>query len=141
MVGDSWHATFVRENGEKVESYFLYSGLRETDVVAIFYFEDKTDDKFKENFIYKSDLFVMDLVRDTTSESNLVILAERFGDQCVKSTWAEFEKYKIGGNCSAGNAAMKETDDGWAVYVKFFSKFPMLDDETKYELQWHPNAS
>ena len=70
LVSDAWHATVVRENGEKIESYFLYSGLRETDVVVIFYFEDRTDDNFKEDYLYKSDLFAMDLVRDTALEVN-----------------------------------------------------------------------
>ena len=38
LLQDVWHSTVVRENGEKVDIYLLYSGLADAEFVAIFYF-------------------------------------------------------------------------------------------------------
>ena len=85
LLQDVWHSTVVRENGEKVDIYLLYSGLADAEFVAVFYFEDETPDDFEENYYYKNDVFILDVNPDLQSDVHLAISAERFGFQCVKN--------------------------------------------------------
>lgn len=128
LVGNAWHSTILRDNGEKVESYFLQEYSSTGDFVAIFYFEDSTDDDFKEDYYYKTDLFVFDILKDDATRLTAVV--ERTGAECVKDDSGVSGFYSLTGNCSVGSIITKKTDNGWAAYIKFFKDFekPKADE-------------
>lgn len=128
------HSTLIRENGEKVELYLLASNKR---AVGIFYFEDKTDEIFTKNAYYQTDLFVMNFRSEIDAEITYVIASERNDNSCVKSikSGEEFD-YSLEGNCSAGAVITKQTEEGWAAYVKFFVDFEKPLPDKPYYLKW-----
>jgi len=135
ILQDVWHTTIIRENKEKVEIYLLYSGGRDGELNAIFYFEDKTDDNFQENFYDPSDLFILDIITDADTENHFVVLVERFGKYCVQPI-TDDEYYYDFVNCSKGKVVKKETDNGWAAHVKIFTTVPRPSDDTQYYIKW-----
>ncbi|MGI0063422.1 MAG: hypothetical protein ACREAL_00920 [Nitrosopumilaceae archaeon] len=136
ILKDVWHSTILRENKENVESYLLYSGGKDGELNAIFYFEDNTKDNFKENFRYQSDLFVLDIITNAETENHFVVLFERFGKYCVQPVTEDKYDYVLEGDCAEGKVVKKETSDGWAAHVKFFPKVPNPSEDTKYLIKW-----
>ncbi len=139
ILNDVWHSTFVRDNGEKIELYLLYSGTRIAEFVAIFYFEDKTDDNFLENYYYQTDLFVLELVPDFDEETELGIFGKRFSTRnCVETVTYESDFYYLEtADCDAGAVITKETENGWAAYVKLFFEINPPSQENPYNLKWY----
>jgi len=136
ILGDRWHSTIVRENSEKIETYLLYSGGSDGELDIIFYFEDKTKDNFKDNFYYKSDFFVFDLITDSKETNHFVVIFERFGTYCVKPVTEEQSNYDFEGECTRGKVVLKQTSDGWAAHVKFFDKVSMPSKDSPYFLKF-----
>ena len=139
LLKDIWHSTLVRENGEKVDVYLTYSGYAGVDFVAIFYFEDNTDDNFEEDYyFYKNDLFVFDINPDLEGEVRLAVSAERFGITCIKNIFEEkgFFSYFYEGKCESGTVVTKETENGWAAYVNLFYDLKSPSQEKPYHIKF-----
>ena len=116
------HYTVQRQNGEKVDSYFLYDNTKK-DFVMIFYFEDKTNSVLQNYFPFNSDYFGLFLKSDVTQER--YIFAERNGNGCMFPV-QHLDDYWAGkfSGCEGGATIVKKTNNGWAVYVKFFKDVP-----------------
>jgi len=134
FLGDTIHSTLIRENGEKVELYLIASNNK---ALGIFYFEDKTDEIFTENFSYRTDFFAMNFRSEIDAEITYVVASERNDNSCVKSiaSGKGFD-YSLVGDCSAGAVITKQTKDGWAAYVKFFVDFEKPIPDKPYYLKW-----
>ncbi len=136
LLKEKWHSTIVTEDGQKIDAYFMYSGRTDGDLVSIFYFEDDSDDVFEGDSFYPADYFVFDIVRDSIEKPNFIAFVDRTGQDCVKVPDEQIPRYSSEGDCSEGAVITKETKNGWAAYVKFFSDFPKPDKDSPYELKW-----
>ena len=131
------HFTANRDNGERVESYFLYSVGKDSDSIFIFYFEDKTDKRLQYYEPTNSDFFLLYFKPVLSSPETQLVFAERHGKGCIATIkdenkpWTEYLS-----SCEAGTAIIKTTKDGWAAYVKFFKPILAPTADKPYYIQW-----
>lgn len=119
LLGDFVPYTILRDNGEKIQSYLLSSGASK-EFIMIFYFEDKTDKRLENYVPFNSDYFVMGFSAKEDTEPQY-IYAERKGRGCIIPI-GKINEFWTGTftGCEGGAAEVKQTENGWAVYVKFF---------------------
>ena len=117
LVKDFTPFSVTRDNGEKIESYYLYNP-KSHELRLLVYMEDSTQSKLKNYVPFNSDFFTMYFAID--SEEPNFIYAERNGDSCIFPI-EHYEKFWAGNyrSCVGGSVTVKDTDDGWAIYVKF----------------------
>jgi len=120
LLGDFVPYTILRENGEKIQSYLLASSGASKEFIMIFYFEDKTDQRLEYYVPFNSDYFVMGFSAKEDTEPQY-IYAERKGRGCIIPI-GKINEFWTGAftGCEGGAAEVKQTENGWAVYVKFF---------------------
>lgn len=126
FLGEFTPSSILRDNGEKIEAYILNSISGKREFIMVFYFEDSTDQKLQNYVPFNSDYFVMKFQTDL-AEQPQYIYAERNGRGCLISD-EMFNRFWDGSytGCEGGLTDIKQTENGWAAYVKFFdiSKFP-----------------
>ena len=130
LLKDYEHFTMIRENGEKIDSYYLYTSGSQEDLVMLFYFEDKTYYSLEYYRPFNSDYFVLHF--DTQ-----YIYSERNGKGCMfpEKYWNDFWAGNYN-TCEGGAAVAKKTENGWAVYVKFFDRTPISTANGFHQIAW-----
>ncbi|QLH07207.1 hypothetical protein [Nitrosopumilus ureiphilus] len=136
LLPNTIHSTEIRDNGKKVDIYLLSTGTRAGDSIGIFYFEDDTEKQFEDGY-YFTDLFVMHFKSELDAELEYVITSQRNDNSCVKSIPPNISvSFTLDGDCSAGAVITKQTENGWAAYVKFFVDFEKPTYDSPYYIQW-----
>lgn len=107
----------VRENGEKIDTYFFYEKSKGIRIIT--YIEDSTDERLKNYIPFTSDYFLTYL--QVNENETYFIYAERNGKACL-FPWDKYDDFWSGNylGCDGGAVEVKETDEGFAIYVKFF---------------------
>jgi hypothetical protein len=120
LLGDYVPYSIVRENGEKIESYYFYE--KSKGIRTITYIQDSTDEQLKNYIPFTSDYFLTFL--QVNQNETFFIYAERNGNACIfpVEKYDDFWNGSYGG-CDGGAVEVKETDEGFAIYVKFFNKY------------------
>ena len=77
LLGNLEHAVIIRENGEAVDIYLLYTSGSSTKPVIIFYFEDSTDEKLKNYYPFNSDYLSLYFTTMESAEDERFIFSER----------------------------------------------------------------
>lgn len=131
LLGDFTPYSLVRENGERIDSYYFYDNSKHPKLII--YIEDSTDERLKYYHPFNSDYFLMTL--ETENNKSYFIFAERNGNSCV----FPFEKYSAFwagtySGCDGGAVEVKKTDNGYALYVKFFVDVPKPTLDEPYSL-------
>ena len=119
--------SIVRENGEKIDSYYFYEKSKSIRIIT--YIEDSTDEQVKNYIPFTSDYFLIYL--QINENETYFIYAERNGNACLfpLEKLDDFWDGSYGG-CSGGAVEVKKTDEGFAIYAKFFENYsPPTDDE------------
>ncbi|RZD41820.1 MAG: hypothetical protein CXT78_10410, partial [Thaumarchaeota archaeon] len=118
--------SIVRENGERIDTYFFYEKSKGIRIIT--YIEDSTDEELKNYIPFTSDYFLTYL--QVNENKTYFIYAERNGKGCMFPAEKRdaFFSGKYSG-CEGGAVEVKETDNGFAVYVKFFKEYlPPTED-------------
>jgi len=118
--------SIVRENGERIDSYYFYEKSKGIRIIT--YIEDSTDERLKNYFPFTSDYFLTYL--QVNENETYFIYAERNGNACLFPL-EKFDDFWNGeySGCYGGAVEVKKTDEGFAVYAKFFNKYlpPSVD--------------
>jgi len=149
LLGNYDHAVLTKENGNHTEAYFLYTSGSQIKPVIIFYFEDKTDVELQDiydddyNLVYSalfnSDYLYLYFKTKITGEDERFVYAERHAQSgCIIPIEYsnDFLTGKYSG-CLGGVTKTKKTEDGWAVYVRFFDVLSPPTTENPYYVKWH----
>jgi len=136
------HTVLVKENGEKIEIYFLYTKGLNTKPVAIFYFEDETDDDLENYQPFNSDFFYLFFKTKISGEDEKFVYAERgtksgsTKEGCIDAleNFDAFWEGKYSG-CTGGSVVVKKIEGGWAAYMKSFNDLPPPTNENPYFFQ------
>ena len=112
--------SIVRENGEKIDSYYFYEKSKGIRIIT--YIEDSTDEELKNYIPFTSDYFLTFL--QVNENETYFIYAERNGNACLfpSEKLDDFWDGSYSG-CNGGAVEVKKTDEGFAIYVKFFEKY------------------
>ena len=112
--------SIVRENGEKIDSYYFYEKSKGIRIIT--YIEDSTDKELKNYIPFTSDYFLTFL--QVNENETYFIYAERNGNACLfpSEKLDDFWDGSYSG-CNGGAVEVKKTDEGFAIYVKFFEKY------------------
>jgi hypothetical protein len=112
--------SIVRENGERIDTYFFYEKSKGIRIIT--YIEDSTDEQLKNYFPFTTDYLLTYL--QVNENEIYFIYAERNGNACL------FPLEKLNGfwdgsysGCKGGAVEVKETDEGFAIYTKFFDEY------------------
>jgi len=149
LLGNYDHAVLTRENGNHTEAYFLYTSGTQTKPVIIFYFEDKTDVELQDiydddyNLVYSalfnSDYLLLYIKTKATGEDERLVFAERHKKSgCIIPI--EYSNNFLTGKyseCLGGATKTKKTEEGWAVYIRFFDVVSLPTTENPYYVKWH----
>lgn len=113
--------SIVRDNEERIDSYYFYDNSKNARLIL--YIEDSTDEQLKNYRPFNSDFITMYF--ESEDVGSYFIFAERNGNSCL----FPFEKYSqfwagTYSGCDGGAVEVKETDKGFALYVKFFMDIP-----------------
>lgn len=133
LLADTIHATELRGNTEQIDVYLLFSGTLKGDPVAIFYFEDGTDE-LHEDADPPTDQFIMHFKPSEDAEVEYEITTHRNGHSCVQSIPPIDPT--IERDCGSGAVTTKQTENGWAAYVRFFVDFERPTVDSPYYIQW-----
>ena len=131
--------SIVRENGEKIDTYFFYEQSKGIRIIT--YIEDSTNEEFEKHSYwlpFKSDYLQYYL---QVNESEIYfIYAERNGDACLfpLEKLADFWDGLYSG-CKDGFVEVKKTDNGFAIYVQFFEKYlpPTVDSPYPFYFDYY----
>ena len=107
----------VRENGERIDSYYFYDDSKNARIIV--YIEDSTDERLEFYQPFNSDFITWFF--ETADGKSYFIFGERNGNSCLfpAEKYDAFWQGKYSG-CEGGAVEVKETEDGFALYVKFF---------------------
>lgn len=133
LLVNTIHATELRGNAEEIDAYLLFTGTLKGDLVAIFYFEDGTGE-LHEGADPPTDQFIMHFKSSEDAKVEYEITAHRNGHSCVQSI-PPIEP-TIERDCGSGAVITKQTENGWAAYVRFFVDFERPADDSPYYIQW-----
>lgn len=136
LLKDHEKLTIIRENGEKIDAYFLHTSTP-YNFIMIFYFEDKTSYSLENYVPFNSDFFTLYLKTDASGADERFIYGERNGRGCMMPI-KDFENFWTGvkTSCEGGAVVTKKTKDGWAAYVKFFVSMPPNTVTKPYFILW-----
>ena len=128
--------SIVRDNGEKIDSYYFYEKSKGIRIIT--YIEDSTDGQLKNYFPFTSDYFLTYL---QVNENDIYfIFAERNGNACLfpYEKLNDFWSGEFSG-CDGGAVEVKETDEGFAIYTKFFEKYlpPTVDSPYQFYFDYY----
>ena len=121
LFGEYNPQSIVRENGERIDSYYFYDNSK--NAVLILYIEDSTDEQLENYRPFNSDFITMYF--EPEDFGSYFIFAERNGNSCLfpSEKYSAFWAGTYSG-CDGGAVEVKETDNGFALYVKFFIDIP-----------------
>ncbi len=113
--------SIVRENGERIDTYYFYDDSKNARLIL--YIEDSTDERLKNYYPYNSDFITMYF--EPEDFGSYFIFAERNGNSCLfpSEKYSAFREGTYSG-CEGGAVEVKETEKGFALYVKFFMDIP-----------------
>jgi hypothetical protein len=118
--------SMVRENGEKIDSYYFYEKSKGIRIIT--YIEDSTDKRLENYVPFTSDYFLTHL--QINENETFFIYAERNGNACLfpEDKYDDFWDGLYSG-CDGGAVEVKKTEEGFAIYVKFFERYvpPTID--------------
>ncbi len=136
LLGNYDHTVLTRENGEKIYVYFLHTGISSKPAI-FFYFEDKTFEKLKNYIDFNSDFFLIQFKTTESGKEELFIFSEREGRGGCMIPVQYRDEFLSGSYsaCEGGAVINKKTDEGWAIYVKFFESFSQPTNENPYFMQ------
>ncbi|ARS64443.1 hypothetical protein NMSP_0823 [Candidatus Nitrosomarinus catalina] len=122
------HST-LRDNGEKIETYFFYEKSKGIRIIT--YVEDSTDEQLKNYIPFTTDHLLTYL--QVNENEIYFIYAERNGNACL----FPLEKLNdfwtgVYSGCSGGAVEVKETDEGFAIYTKFFDEYYTSTKDFQY---------
>ncbi len=125
--------SLVRENGERIDSYYLYDKSKNARIII--YIEDSTDERLENYRPFNSDFIT--LFFETKDNQSYFIFAERNGNSCLfpAEKYSAFWEGKYSG-CDGGAVEVKEMDNGFALYVKFFVDIPQPTLEKPYSVSF-----
>ena len=131
LLGDFNPYSLVRENGERIDSYYFYDKSKSPKIII--YIEDSTDEQLQNYQPFNSDYFLMSL--ETENDKSYFIFAERNGNSCIfpSEKYSAFWAGTYSG-CDGGAVEVKEIDNGYALYVKFFVDVPKPTLDKSYSL-------
>ena len=138
LLGDYEHAVLTRENGEHIDVYFLYTSDTATKPVIIFYFEDSTDEKVEKYSDFNSDYLFLYLKTDVVGSDEKFLYAQRDAPTGCIVPIEYHQDFIVGkySGCLGGTTATKTTENGWAVYIKFFDKISPPTNENPFYIKW-----
>ena len=127
LLKDYGPFSITRENGERIDSYYFYDDSKKPKIIL--YIEDSTDERLENYRPYNSDFITWYF--EAEHNKGYFIYAERNGNSCLfpSEKYADFWSGVYSG-CDGGAVEVKETDEGFAIYVKFFDDVvsPTIDD-------------
>lgn len=131
LLADFSPYSLVRDNGERIDSYYFYDNSKHAKLII--YVEDSTDERLEYYHPYNSDFLTLFL--ETGNEQSYYIYAERNGNSCLfpSEKYSQFWDGTFSG-CDGGAVEVKETDNGFAIYVKFFVDTPKPTIDIPYSL-------
>jgi len=115
---DNYNAySLVRDNGERIDSYYFFDNSKSPKILI--YIEDETDESLENYHPFNSDYFLMGL--QTENDETYFIFGERNGNSCI-FPYEKLSAFWDGtySGCDGGAVEVKETDNGFALYAKFF---------------------
>ncbi len=121
LVGDFNPYSLVRDNGERIDSYYFYDKSKSPRLLI--YIEDSTDERLEYYRPFNSDYFLMSF--EAEKNKAYFIYAERNGNSCV-FPFEKFSEFWAGAysGCDGGAVEVKQTENGFGLYVKFFVDIP-----------------
>ena len=129
LLGDYNPHSIVRDNGERVDSYYFYDNSKNARLIL--YIEDSTDEQLQYYHPFNSDFITMFF--EPEDFGSYFIFAERNGNSCLfpSEKYSEFWAGTYSG-CDGGAVEVKQTDKGFALYVKFFMDIPKPTESEPY---------
>ncbi|MDA1346636.1 MAG: hypothetical protein O3C48_05405 [Crenarchaeota archaeon] len=133
LLADYNPYSLIRKNGERIDSYYFYDNSK--SIRLLVYIEDSTYEKLKNYRQFNSDY--INWFFETENGKSYYIYAERNGNSCLFPA----EKYSAfwAGTyfgCDGGAVEVKDTDNGFALYVKFFVDIPKPTLDEPYSLSF-----
>ncbi len=121
LLNDFNPHSIVRDNGERIDSYYFYDNSKNAKLIL--YIEDSTDERLKNYRPFNSDFITMFF--EPKDFESYFIFAERNGNSCLfpSEKYSAFWAGTYSG-CDGGAVEVKETEKGFALYVKFFMDIP-----------------
>jgi len=117
LLKDYNPVSIVRENGERIDSYYFFDSSKKPKIIL--YIEDSTDERLENYHPYNSDFITWYF--QTEDNQDYFIYGERNGNSCLfpAEKYNDFWSGEYSG-CDGGAVEVKETDEGFALYIKFF---------------------